>query len=300
MTKYTFDSCTSSAQCQKCDIGYILRRYVKPLMQTLTNDVRNYYMRLLTTKCLNTAVMLGYFMLGKRRALKIADYCDTEMTRARHQSGQDNNTTIMQNFSKDILSKRCSVRYFYYILLTDGKFPNPSQEKKYAFFPGHVFILEKIPSKPEPYYYFYQSYINQYDLNEHVTKNNNSLKLTHQQVQYLVNDLSYILNAQYWDALCTAHWKNFTFVDASYLQGHQSKGNFFMCFKKAKVTDCLNHIEAYTQNKLDQIQKNMPSKRNEVYGDASLYEKTQKPLTYGEMYANLKRLQKDIVSKSRG
>jgi hypothetical protein len=38
------------------------------------------------------------------------------------------------------------------------------------FFPGHVFILEKIPSKDEPYFYFYQSYINNYDLKDHIKK----------------------------------------------------------------------------------------------------------------------------------
>jgi hypothetical protein len=37
-------------------------------------------------------------------------------------------------------------------------------------FPGHVFILEKIPSKMSHISIFYQSYINNYDLKDHIKK----------------------------------------------------------------------------------------------------------------------------------
>jgi hypothetical protein len=73
-------------------------------MQTLTNDVREYYMRLLTTKCLNTA-MLSIFMLGKRRCwnYKLLWYRNDKK---RHGENLETNTSIISNFKVDILDKR--------------------------------------------------------------------------------------------------------------------------------------------------------------------------------------------------
>ena len=91
----------SFAKC-RCDIGYILKNYVKPLMQTLSNDVKDYYLKLITTKCLNTAIMLGIFMIGYKKTKAIADYCDTKATRLRHLNKIDDNPTIFQNFKLSI------------------------------------------------------------------------------------------------------------------------------------------------------------------------------------------------------
>jgi hypothetical protein len=242
--------------------------------------------------------MLGLFMLGKKKALNIANYCDTEATRARHTTGEDTNDGVFTSFKKDILNTRVKGRWFYYILLTDGKFPHPSGKGDPAFFPGHVFILEKMPNGKQPYYYFYQSYINHYDLKDHIKHNKNSLKLSYDQVKNLVNDIGYVLRTDVWDKNCTEHWKNFTFVEAPQLEGYASKNNFFMCFRKARVVDCLKHIEQYTDQKIMEIKKVMPHKRKEVYGEASLYDKDQKPLTYKQMLLKLEKLKSDIVTKS--
>lgn len=52
-----------------CDLGPIIRYHIVALMQLLTNEVESYNMRLLTTKCLNTAVMIWYLFLGEQQAL---------------------------------------------------------------------------------------------------------------------------------------------------------------------------------------------------------------------------------------
>ncbi len=298
MPKYIFDSCTTSENCTRCDIGYILKKYVKPLMQTLTVDVRDYYMKLLTTKCLNTAVMLSIFMLGKEKGISIANYCDTEKTRERHKQNKDDNNSIIQSLRKDILYKNIKThRYLYYILLTDGKFTFEDPSKPYVFFPGHVFIIEKFPSHngKTPNYYFYQSYINEYDLEGHVRKNNNTLKLSYEKLQVIVEGLDYIMNVNKWDEKCIEYWKLLTFVDSSYLKDSICKGNFFICTKKAKLYDCLAHIEKYTKEKLEEI---TPIKdKSKIYGDIHLYDDKQSPLTISQMYSKLKHLYSDVIHR---
>ena len=300
--RYKFDVCQQDTQCKRCDIGYMLKNYVKPLMQTLTVDVRDYYMRLLTTKCLNTAVMLSVFMLGKKRGIAIANYCDTEKTRARHMSNKDDNNTILSNLKHDILKKcpKLKQRLFYYILLTDGKFPYEDKDKASAFFPGHVFIIEKMPldqTNGQHNYYIYQSYINQYDFKEHIKRNNNSLKIPYDRLATVIDGLVYIMNTKQWDEKCVEFWKILTFVDSSYLLGSYCHNNFFVCVKKARISDCLKHIQHYTAIKLKELKPKLQKESHEVYGDISLYEKTQKPLTVGKMYIKLQQLYTDVISQ---
>lgn len=300
MPKYIFDSCTTKDNCQRCDIVYVLKKYVKPLMQTLTVDIKEYYMRLLVSKCLNTAVMLAVFMLGKEKGISIANYCDTEKTRIRHKNNEESNNSILAWFKKDIFSKNIkSHRYLYYILLTDGKFTFEDQTKPYAFFPGHVFIIEKFPSKNGtlPNYYLYQSYINEYDLEGHVKKNNNTLKLDYDRLKKIINGLVYILNVEKWDDNCVDYWKTLTFVDSSYLKDSQCKGNYFLCVKKARVYDCLKYIEEYTAEKIQEITPMVNADKNQIYGDKSLYDERQTPLTVFQMYTNLKKLYGDVIQR---
>ncbi len=300
MPKYIFDSCTNDNNCSRCDIGYILRKYVKPLMQTLTVDIRDYYMKLLTTKCLNTAVMLAVFMLGKDKGIAIANYCDTEKTRYRHQqTKEDNNMSILKWFKEDILRKNITKhRYLYYILLTDGKFPFEDQSKPYAFFPGHVFIIEKFPSHDnKPTYYLYQSYINEYDLEGHVKRNKNTLKVDYDRLVKIVEGLVHIFNVDKWDDKCIESWKLLTFVDSSNMKDSICKGNFFLCIKKARVVDCLKNIELYTAKKLNEITPMVNTNKNQIYGDKSLYDERQTPLTVFQMYTKLKKLYTDVINR---
>lgn len=284
--------------CQKCDIGYVLKNYVKPLMQTLTIDIKDFYMKLLTTKCLNTAVMLSIFMLGRKRGLDIAGYCDTVKTRKRHMENIDSTHVILSSFRDDFLVHATRNREFYYILLTDGSFPYEGTSKPPAFFPGHVFILEKIPTDDGPIFYMYQSYINKYDFKEHIKKNHGTLKISPKRAVSIADTLEYILQADTWDAECVKLWKKMTFVDTTDIMGSSCKNRFFLCIRKAPVKDCLKHIQQYTEQKLKEIEK-IPDAHlcMKIYGDTSLYDKSQKPLTVSEMYRQLKSLHKDVTQK---
>lgn len=286
------ESCTKTG-CKPCDIVYIIKDYIKPLMQLLTNDIRDYYMRLLTTKCLNSSVSISYFLLGYKKGIAMSNYCDTHLTRKRHNDGIDNNLQIVQQLKKDVLNRNFKYRYLYYILMTDASFPMKDQPDR--FFPGHVFLLEKIPGKPTPSFYFYQSYINEYDINGHYHKNNKTLKMPYNRTAELMDRLAYIITNPVWDERCVRFWKDFTHVDTSKtLQGSSSGNQFFICYRKTKATACLEHVKRYVDDKLKTVDTSKPQ---DIYGDMKLYDADQNPLSNLEMYNQLASLQKRISNQ---
>ncbi len=293
----SIEKCTKY-KCERCDMGYILRNYVKPIMQCLTNDIKDYNMGLKTTKCLNSSLTLAFFMLGKK-GIAIADYCDTVLVRKRHQDLKtDNNTMLMDMLEKQITHSVCKYRQLYYILITDSYFPHDDGKDRH--FPGHVFILEKIPGKvingvrSKPYFYFHQSYINKYDYSGHIKKNNNTLELSLDRVKDMMKQIRYVISNQTWDENTVKYWKEITYVDTKNLLGAKSGGKMFLCFKKAKLTECIDRLDSYVTKKLKEISKLKLAQLNEVYGDVSAYDSDQIPLTVHEMKKSLESLQKTI------
>jgi hypothetical protein len=287
----SIEKCTKY-KCERCDMGYILRQYVKPIMQCLTNDIKAYNMELKTTKCLNSSLTLAYFMLGKK-GIAIADYCDTVLVKKRHQELKtDNNTLILDNLEKQITYPICKYRQLFYILITDTYFPHPDGKDRH--FPGHVFILEKIPGPNKPYFYFHQSYINKYDYSGHIKRNNNSLKLSLDRVKDMIKQIRYVILNPIWDENTVKYWKEITYVDTKDLLGAKSGGKMFLCFKKARLTECIGRLDSYVTKKLKDISKLKLFQLNDIYGDASAYDSEQVPLTVIEMKKSLEKLQKTI------
>lgn len=277
----------SCKKCQRCDLVYILKDYVKPIMQLLTVDIKEYNMRLLTTKCLNTGLMIMYFMLGKN-GIKLASQCDTHVVIKKHKEGIDNNNDVIYNLNNDILSKKHKQRYLYYILLTDGYFSKPDQEDT-IFFPGHVFLLEKTPNQDGSYsFQVYQSYINKYDIKGHFENNNNSVTMTYAQVKNLLEKINYILTSNTWDDKCIKYWKDFTFVDTTNLKGTNSKNAFFICYRRATVKTCLGNIKSYIKEKL-KILSQMKDKHN-IYGDMDKFDLSQNPLNVSQLTTQVQNL----------
>lgn len=286
-------SCKTPQRCKRCDIVYIIMHYITPLMQCVTNDVKEYHMQLITTKCLNTAVMLMFFLLG-RRGVEHANYCDSRDMVERHKSGKDNKKEIITRMQRVMLSPRVKNRYIYYILMNDAEFPHP--QKGSVFFPGHVFLIERSYEdyKGVVHFNIYQSYINKYNLKEYYEQMNKTLRVKFVDVQRLLQKIKYILFANTWDALCVKYWKDFTHVDTSDLLGAQHKDSLFICFSHEKLTTCIDNIASYTKEKLQELQSS-PKNPNDIYGDASLYRKDQvKPLTNKEMKASLINIIHDI------
>lgn len=276
-----------------CNIGLMLKDYVKPIMQLLTNDIRDYNMRLLTTKCLNTAVMISFFLLGREKGIKVADYCDSHNTAKRH---TEYNTTNYKSLNEKLvkslmvdLLKPIATREMFYILMTDNYFPFDDPEKEKAFFCGHVFVIEKVTKGPIPVFYFYQSYINEYDLNG----KDSIKKMSYRQTESMLKKLEYVVMNEYWDATTVKYWLDITHVDTSKLKGSKSKGKIHLCYKKAKVRTCLGNLKKYTDQKIKEI-KNHAADPDAIYGDRALYDDRVQPLKVGEMMTTLNNLSRII------
>jgi hypothetical protein len=272
-------------------MGYLLKDHIKPIMQCLSNDLQDWYMRLLTTKCLNNAVTLTYLMLGPR-GMRLADACDSHKVQERHKAKEESNPEIIEALKKKMLHKVCKYRQLYYILMTDAEFNHPDGVKRH--FPGHVFVIEKIPNKPFPKYYFHQSYINQYDYKGHIQRNNNSLAMTYAQIEAMLAHIHYVLMSPTWDENSVKYWKTITFVDTSKLLGAESGGKMFLCFRKARTTDCVGTLDKYITKKLIGISKHKLSQLDDIYGDKTKYDSDQNPLTVREMQKSLQDLQRKI------
>lgn len=255
--------CKLRTSCKQCDLAYLLKDYVKPLIQLLTNDLQEYSMRLQTTKCLNTGVLIMLFMAGKK-GLNTTMYCDNETVIDRHINGQDTNLAVIRRMAKTILSQRFSNRQLYYVLISDGYFFR-GQEKVY--FPGHVFIIEKFTGNNQPLFYLYQSYINEYDLQGHYKNNNDSLLISNEKVKQMISNLSYILTKGVWDVQCTKYWYDITKVNASQFEGCETRDKVFICFRGIQVKKCADNIVHYVKSKL----KSIPN-GDDVYGNSSKYD----------------------------
>lgn len=284
------------SKCQRCDLGYIIQDHITALMQLLTNDIPEMNFRLQTTKCLNTAVMLLFFIVGSKRALKMAQSCDTHTVITRHKNGLDNNIEVLQELKKQMFSATEKSRTIYYVLLTDGYFPAADLTKGTVYFPGHVFILEKLwdEERKEHYFYFYQSYINQYTLKGHIEKNN-GFAISSGRAKELYKDVEQVLTSDRWDEKSMMKWFDLTFATTQHFANSTSRQNFFICFRKAKTNICLKNINIYLQQKLRQL-KTIKDKEA-IYGDTSLYLDKTMALTTNEMLVDIQTLLKKVQSK---
>lgn len=283
-------------KCKRCDIGYIVKDFVHPLMQAMTVYLKEYNMRLIKTKCLNTSVMFYNLFFGKD-AYQHTSYCDVHNVVLRHQSGADNNIDIATRLYKDV-TRKTKYRYVYYIMLTDGYFVKPDGSK--VFFPGHVFVLEKIPWGDSVHYYMYQSYIQEYDFSGYFEKNNKSIKLSAEKVEYFMKKINDMVNTRIWDSEFVKFWKDMTKVDSGQFVGSSPENAFYVCYRKLKRNDCMKNILTFA----NKIYKSIPSPEmdDHIYGDPNSFDIDSKPLTNKEMrnaFARIiYRLQNDDLFQS--
>ena len=256
---------------------------MKALMQALTIQLDLYSFRLITTKCLNTAVSFFYLFFGDK-ALKHTVYCDVHNVQQRNKDGIDNNSLIADRLRKDIL-RRTHHRYVYYLMLADGPYIMPDGTTQ--FFVGHVFCIEKVPNgDQEPFYYLYQSYIDQYTFAEYVDKYK-SILISQSKLKYYMDMINKMVNTKKWDQEFVDFWKDFTKVDTSHMLGGRADGAFLVCYQRLKYTHCVKNVAKFVDKTLGLIPHN---KENEIFGDPNIYDANSNPLTNGEIRQNLRSL----------
>lgn len=283
----------------RCDIGHLAKDYVKPLMQAMTMSIHEYNMRLLTTKCLNTAVMFMVLFFAERGALKTTRYCDVDNVVARHHSGAVNNREVAAELAR-MVKRRTKNRYVYYVMLTDGYFLHPNGGK--VFFPGHVMVWEKVPHQTrngapptKHHYYIYQSYINEYDFAGSL-KFHNTPVVSMETMDMYLDTLQRFMANPVWDKAMVAFWKSLTNVDTTSFVGASPQDCFYMCYQRRVNVVCLRNLEKFVRTTLEQIPKNEDN-AGKIYGNVTRYNARSAPLSNREMFYQLTQLLLKIREK---
>lgn len=269
-------------KCKRCDIGYVIKDFLKPLLQTITVHVKEYNMRLIQTKCLNTAVAVVFLLFGNK-ALNYTSYCDVQNVVQRHHYKIDNSQNIALKLQKDI-TRKTTKRYVYYIMLTDGYFNKPDGTK--AFFPGHVFVIEKIPWGDQTMYYIYQSYIDKYTFAEYIDTYK-SIKVTPEKIKYYMEKINDMVNKRVWDIEFVKFWQDLTKVDTSNMLNGVPDNAFFVCYRKIRSENCMKNLKSFVKKILKDIPKNSDE---QIYGSIEIFDDNSQPLSNSEIKSSLTKL----------
>lgn len=288
-SRYQLEKCTPQS-CKQCDLGYIIKDHVKTLMQLFDDDLKEYNMQLITSKCLNTAVLIMYLFLGKY-ALHITNQCDVPTVENAYKE-KDMSEEQVAKFKRSVLNISSKTRQLYYVMMTDATLTHADDNKKTTSFPGHVFVIEKIPRRnkqSKPYYYIYQSYINKYDFNGAVQRNRNSLKVSYEKLSHIVDDIEYVFTNGVWDQRVVKLWNELAFVDSTEFLNHVTRGSILFCYRMIKIKDCANVLRKLLANKLKDLKTNSKYTDNPsaIYNNVRSYYAEDKPLTVSEIIKEL-------------
>lgn len=294
-----------------CDVGYIVKNNVHAVMQLLTVKLRMYNMHLITTKCLNTAVMMMYLFLGET-ATTITHECDVSIVQDRVRRRLDPPSAhIADALVHDMMSG--SERALYYIMMTDGEMsiprpaPNANANAKRntnakiianahpkpppaPYFPGHVFVVERIDRTR---FNLYQSYINEYDMTQYVDTCG-SLSVGRARMERLVKGMHMLMTKNTWDAECSEFWMDLTQVGApaaNKFMGGAVKGAIHFCYRRVYTRHCVANLRILLQSSLEELQTLFKSTPDAVYGEPSFYTQSPvAPLTVRQLIAKVKKM----------
>jgi len=257
-----------------CDLGYIIKDHVPAILQLVSSDFP-FSTGLIPTKCLNTAVLFLYLFLGKP-AFKYSDHCDVPAVQQRYKA-VDRSIRELDKFERDLLHRKNDERALFYVMLTDGELgpatqqqpagmdgtiasvlggfdfrvaARPSQQRP-PYFPGHVFVIEKLPARhgsSPPRFNVYQSYINEYDHKGHLHRNG-SLAYSNGRMSALVDGMRHMFSAKAWDKRSNDFWRAFAFADGSPWLGHGVAGRVLFCYARVRTDACVENLRKIVSHK---------------------------------------------------
>lgn len=293
------------------DLARMLQGNLRPIVQLLSRYLPEYRMSLLTTKCLNTAIMVMYLALGDG-ALATTRQCDVEPVRKRR-SGNDSRITdraIAELLKARVLDPDAKGRWLHYVMLTDGNLPKAPKAtagaKEEIYFPGHVFVIESFPADGGARKYrFYQSYVNHYDVVQHTAmmhssnggpaasaSSASSPDIGVDEVRRMLDGLIGLASKPVWDEGMSSFWSWFARVPRAHAEqfvGYRREGFVLMCHRHVLVDGCAQSLRSLAARALEDT-RHMHDP-DAVWGDPSLYDSANgaKPLTVREMFAVLQR-----------
>jgi hypothetical protein len=253
-----------------CRVGDVLAKHAPALIQLMTARLPGYHMRLITTKCLNTAVTLMYLTLGER-ALQHTRYCDVPVVLERSRKGGPSRLVVYDGLRARVLDPAATNHRVFYVMLTDAQLGA-------VYFPGHVFIMEVWTTRSgKRVVRIHQSYINAYRSNASGPR----------APAKVLDEVHAILGSPTWDAKCVKAWKSLTGVDSTKFLGCSTKG-IELCFREADVPegDCGVHLQRVVTAELAALKGADPAAT--WGGDPEIYRGSDvTPLTNGQMRAEL-------------
>ena len=257
-------------------------------------------MKLKTTKCLNTAVMLVHILGSEKDVKTKVNYCDTENINKRYSKIKDKikkiekKKNILDKLDKDLSKSNINARYFYYILMTHTKMKKGN--KNDGWFPGHVYIIEKsLNCQKELKYKIFQSYINQYDLNGHFKNNNNTMELRDNNIKSVINGMRNILLKKTWNKKAVNFWNKLCYVNTENIIGYDTE-NINICYQKIKIDNCYTNLLNFTKKALTNIKTNIDNKNINHYDVKKDKDNMITSLSIEELYIRFQNLYQEITT----
>lgn len=273
---------------------YLISSYLIPILQVMNVKYEMYYRNnLITSKCLNTAVMLTILLVGSNKLSDI-QYCDVSNTVSRHKSNFDDNQIILKKVMKSLLHNNKTYSTIYYIMLTDGNLRDGNiTSTNTEYFPGHVFLIEK--TAMDNGYHIYQSFIKEYNLNGFLNTNKcRTYKKT--EVANMCTYFEKFLSKDYiWDTEAVEQWYKLTGVDTSKFRNYYTD-NIFLCYKTFKMKTASRNIIKFVNEAINDV-KDAKSTGNYLKYDSTHYmtnNLSAKPLDINQLHTEFKKLRLEL------
>ena len=188
------------------------------------------------TKCRNTAIVLITLVFGNRGA-SIAKECDVSRVIARPRD-----RTTRERLISDVA--RSGEPGMMYVLMTDTHVRCPNGKRRY--FPGHVFLLERLQNGR---YRIYQSYINQFSLQDYIR----ATKCASHSPSELASILSDAIPSSNTFTQTNAHgWRRLTTVDLRPFLGCDASG-IRLCYRWFSSTELTSNLERFLRTRSKEL-----------------------------------------------
>lgn len=249
-----------------CDVGYIIKNHLQTVLQVLAVELDTISVPLQTTRCYYTAMLMVYLFLGN---IDSVGKCQAQKSK----SSPDIPLTVAESMKPKLLKEKPSNHAIFYILISHYETEKDSKDP-YYYFPGHVFVLEKVPNSTR--FNMYQSYIQEYDMGQYIDNNKSISVGTTKLAKWLDGIIDMFTHP--WNEKTSAFWAEMTHTNAqelsNSLNGFDINRHVKVCCHRSVVKSCdaslkklvLKHIKiirGLDQEKLYSTYGTHPSELNE-------------------------------------
>lgn len=249
-----------------CDIGYIIKNHLQAVLQVLAVELDTISVPLQTTRCYYTAMLMVYLFIGN---INSVGQCQKQKSK----SSPDVPLDVAKAMRTKLLRENQPNHTIFYILISHYETEKDSKDP-YYYFPGHVFVLEKVPNSTR--FNMYQSYIQEYEMGQYID-NNKSLSVGRTKLSKWLDGMVDMFTHP-WDETTSAFWADMTHTNAQELSrslnGFDINKHVKVCCHRSVVKSCdaslkklvLKHIkiiQGFDEEKLHSTYGTHPSELNE-------------------------------------